>query len=96
MLRDGGLTAAGVVTAFHRRHVLPLMARWLRLDLMEEGVPLEGCQMYDTSLTAIKVTRRVTYTVSTGFTLGDLNRVKMCPTRGYISLVSTVIILIHP
>jgi hypothetical protein len=31
-LRDGGLTAAGVVAAFHRWRVLPLMARRLRLD----------------------------------------------------------------
>jgi hypothetical protein len=63
---------------------------------MEEGAPLEGCQMFDASLTAIEVTRRVTYTVSTGFTLADLNQVKMRPTRGYISLVSTVILPIYP
>jgi hypothetical protein len=34
-LRDGGLTVAGVIAAFHQRWVLPLMARWLRLDHME-------------------------------------------------------------
>jgi hypothetical protein len=72
------------------------MVRRLHLDKMEEGVPLEGCRMSDTSLTVIEVTRRVTYTVFTGFTLADLNRVKMRPTRGYISLVSTVILLVHP
>jgi hypothetical protein len=55
---------------------------------MEEGALLEGCQMSDTSLTMIEVTRRVTYTVAARLTLVDLNRVKMCPTRGYISLVS--------
>jgi hypothetical protein len=64
------------------------MARRLRLDQMEEGAPLEGCQMSDTSLMVVEVTRRVTYTVATGFTVADLNRVKMRPTRGYISLVS--------
>jgi hypothetical protein len=58
------------------------MARRLRLNQMEEGAPLEGCRMSDTSLTAIEVTRRVTYTVAAGFTVVDLNRVKMCPTRG--------------
>jgi hypothetical protein len=88
-LRDGGLTTARVVAAFHRRRVLPLMVRRLRLDHME-GAPLEGCRMSDTSLTAVEVTRRVTYTVAAGFTMVDLNRVKMCPTRGYISLVSTI------
>jgi hypothetical protein len=95
-LRDGGLTATGVVTAFHRRRVLLLMAWWLCLHQMEEGSPLEGCQMSDTSLTAVEATRRVTYTVSMGFTLANLNQVKMCSTRGYISLVSTVILLVHP
>jgi hypothetical protein len=44
--------------------------------------------MSDTSLTAVEGTRRVTYTVAAGFTMVDLNRVKMPPTRGYISLVS--------
>jgi hypothetical protein len=37
---------------------------------------------------AIEVTRRLTYMVAVGFTMADLNWVKMCPTRGYISLVS--------
>jgi hypothetical protein len=60
-LRDGGLTAARVVAAFHRRRVLPLMARWLRLDEMEEGAPLEGCRIFDASLLTTKVTRRVAY-----------------------------------
>jgi hypothetical protein len=44
--------------------------------------------MFDTSLTVNEVTRRVTYTVAIRFTMTDLNRVKMRPTRGYISLVS--------
>jgi hypothetical protein len=55
---------------------------------MEEEVPLEGCRMSDASLTAVEVTRRVAYTVATGFTVADLNRVKMRPAWGYISLVS--------
>jgi hypothetical protein len=87
-LRDRGLTVAGVITAFHRWRVLPLMASQLRLDQMEEGAPLEGCQMSNTSLTAVEVTRRVAYTVAAWFTVEDLNRVKIRPTRGYISLVS--------
>jgi hypothetical protein len=42
-LRDDGLTATGVVAAFDQWRVLPLMARLLHLDQMEEGAPLEGC-----------------------------------------------------
>jgi hypothetical protein len=62
---------------------------------MEEGAPLEGCQMSDTSLTMVEVTRRVTYMVAVGFTVADLNRVKMRPTQGYISLVSMTTLPIH-
>jgi hypothetical protein len=41
-LRDGGLTAAGVVAAIHRWWVLPLMERRLLLSEMMPGVDLEG------------------------------------------------------
>jgi hypothetical protein len=41
-LRDGGLTAAGVVAAIHRRRVLPLAERRLPLSKMKPGVDLEG------------------------------------------------------
>jgi hypothetical protein len=51
--------------------------------------------MSDTSLMVVEVTKRLTYTVAAGFTLADLNRVMMHPTRGYISLVSTVTLPIH-
>jgi hypothetical protein len=44
--------------------------------------------MSNASLTAVEVTRRVTYTVAVEFTVADLNLVKMRPTRGYVSLVS--------
>jgi hypothetical protein len=71
------------------------MARRLRLDQMEEGSPLEGYRMSNTSLTVIEVTRRVAYTVAAGFTMADLNRVQMRPTRGFISLVSLTTLHIH-
>jgi hypothetical protein len=80
-LQDGGLTTARVVATFHRRRVLPLMARWLRMDEMEEGAPLEGCRMSDASLSTTEVTRSVAYTVAAGFTMAELNRVQMRPTR---------------
>jgi hypothetical protein len=41
-LPQHGLTAGMVATAFHRRRVLPLMQRQLRLDEMTPGVSLEG------------------------------------------------------
>jgi hypothetical protein len=41
-LRDGGLTAARVVAAIHRRRVLPLTERRLLLSEMASGVDLEG------------------------------------------------------
>jgi hypothetical protein len=60
---------------------------------MEEGAPLEGCRMSDASLSMTEVTRRVAYTVAAGFTVAELNRVRMRPTRGYVSLVSMTILL---
>jgi hypothetical protein len=70
------------------------MARRLRLDEMEEGAPLEGCRMSDASLSMTEVTRRVAYMVAVRFTVAKLNRVRMRPTRGYISLVSMTNILV--
>jgi hypothetical protein len=80
-LWDSSLTTARVVAAFHRRRVLPLMGQRLCLDEME-GAPLEGCRMFDASLSMTEVTRRVTYMVAAGFTVAELNRVRMRPTRG--------------
>ena len=44
-LRNHYLTAAVVVTAFHHRRVLPLMARQWRLFEMKSGEPIEGTRM---------------------------------------------------
>jgi hypothetical protein len=41
-LRDRGLTAAGVVAAYHRRRVLPLADRQLRLDEMTPKASVES------------------------------------------------------
>jgi hypothetical protein len=40
-----GLTADMVAVAFHRRRVLPLLQRQLRLDEMTPGISLEGSRM---------------------------------------------------
>jgi hypothetical protein len=62
-LRDGGLTAAGVVAAIHRRRVLPLVERRLPLSEMMPGVDLEGSQMSSVPLSADDLRRRVAGTV---------------------------------
>ena len=86
-LREGGLTAAGVVAAIHRRRVLPLAERWLPLSEMKPGVDLEGSQMSSASLSADDLRRRVVGTVGR-LDAGALTRPVMRPERGYVSLVS--------
>jgi hypothetical protein len=86
-LRDAGLTAAGVVAAIHRRRVLPLAERRLRLAEMKPGVDSEDSRMSSTSLSADDLLKRVTSTVGRPDT-GALSQPTMCPDRGYVSLVS--------
>jgi hypothetical protein len=62
-LRDGGLTAAGVVTAIHRWRVLPLTERRLLLSEMTPGVDLEGSHMSSIPLPDDDLHRRVVGTV---------------------------------
>jgi hypothetical protein len=62
-LREGGLTAAGVVAAIHRWRVLPLMERRLPLWEMTPGVDLEGLQMSSDALPADDLRRWVVGTV---------------------------------
>ena len=57
-LRNRCLTAAMVVAAFHRRRVLPLMARWRRLFDMRPDEPIEGIRMSATALSEEAVLRR--------------------------------------
>jgi hypothetical protein len=78
-LRDGGLTAAGVVAATHRRRVLPLAEQRLPLSEMKLGFDLEGSQMSSAFLSADDLRRWVA---------GTVGRPVMRPKRGYVSLVS--------
>jgi hypothetical protein len=82
-----GLTAAGVVAAIHRRRVLPLAERRLRLAEMKPGVDSEGSRMSSTSLSADDLLKRVTSTVGRP-DAGALSQPTMRPDRGYVSLVS--------
>jgi hypothetical protein len=86
-LRDGGLTAAGVIAAIHRRRVLPLAERSLRLAEMKPGVNLEGSQMSLTSLSADDLLKRVASTIGKQ-DAGALTQPAMRPDHGYVSLVS--------
>jgi hypothetical protein len=86
-LRDEGLTAVGVVAAIHRRRVLPLAERRLRLSEMKPGVDLEGSRMSSTSLSADDLLRRVASTVGR-LDAGVLSQPLMRPDHWYVSLVS--------
>jgi hypothetical protein len=86
-LRDGGLTAMGVVAAIHHRRVLPLVERRLPLPEMKPGVDLEGSQMSSAPLSTDDLHRRIAGMVGR-LDAGALNQPVMCPERGYVSLVS--------
>jgi hypothetical protein len=62
-LRQRGLMAGMVAAAFHRRRVLPLTQRRLRLDEMTPDASLEGSQMSHESLPLDEVTRRARWMV---------------------------------
>jgi hypothetical protein len=86
-LREGGLTAAGVVAAIHRRRVLPLTERRLPLWEMTLGVDLEGLQMSSDPLPADDLRRRVAGTVGI-LDASAFSQLSMRPDRGCVSLVS--------
>jgi hypothetical protein len=88
-LHQRGLTAGMVAAAFHRRRVLPLMQRRLRLDEMTPEASLEGSQMSHESLPLDKVARRARWMVGS-FKQEDIDRVPICPTQGFEPLVSVV------
>jgi hypothetical protein len=62
-LQAEGLTASGVVAAIHRRRVLPLAERRLRLSKMKPGVNLEGSRTSSTPLSTDDLLRRIAGTV---------------------------------
>jgi hypothetical protein len=83
-----GLTAA-VATAFHRRRVMPLSQRRLRLDQMTPEASLEGSRMSHESLTLEEVLWRARRMVG-NFKPEDVNKVPMRPTQGFEPLVSAI------
>jgi hypothetical protein len=91
-LRLHGLIAGMVATAFHRRRVLSLMQRRLRLDEMTSGVSLEGSQMSHETLSLDEVARHVRWMVGS-FRQEDINRVPMRPNQGFEPLVSVALLV---
>jgi hypothetical protein len=87
-LRDYGLTAAGVVAAFHRRRVLPLVDCRLCLDEMTTEASVESSRMASAALSTDKLLQWVKGTV--GKT--DYSAVVvMRPESSYMSLVSLLV-----
>jgi hypothetical protein len=85
-LRLRGLTAAAVAAGFHRRRVMPLCQRRLRLDQMTPEANLEGTRMSHESLTLEEVLRRARRMVG-NFKAEEANQVPMRPTEGCESVV---------
>jgi hypothetical protein len=86
-LRKGGLTAAGVVAAIHRRRVLPLMERRLPLWEMTPGADLEGLRMSSDPLPVDDLHRLVAVMLGKP-DAGALSQPLMRPDCGCVSLVS--------
>ena len=80
--------AAMVVAAFHRRRVLPLMARWWCLFEMTPDEPIGGIRMSAVALPDEEILRRVRETVEARLRSSGLSLFLVRPSWGYISLVS--------
>jgi hypothetical protein len=87
VLRKGGLTAAGVIAAIHRRRVLPLAERRLPLWEMTLEADLEGSRMSPDPLPVDDLHGRVAIALGKP-DAGALSQPLMRPNRGCVSLVS--------
>jgi hypothetical protein len=89
-LRQRGLTASMVAAVFHRRWVLPLMHRRLRLDKMTPGISLEESRISHETLPLDEVARCARWMVGS-FRQEDIDRVLMRPNQGFEPLVSVAL-----
>jgi hypothetical protein len=87
VLRKGGLTAAGVIAAIHRRRVLPLAERRLPLWEMTPEADLEGSRMSSDPL-PVDVLHGLVAVALGKPDAGALSQPLMRPNRGCVSLVS--------
>jgi hypothetical protein len=94
-LQQRGLTAGMVAAVFHRRRVLPLMQRRLRIDEMMTDVSLEGSQMSHETLPLDEVARHARWMMGS-FKQEDIDRVPIRPNQGFEPLVSVVPLALSP
>jgi hypothetical protein len=87
VLRKGGLTAAGVIAAIHRRRVLPLVKRRLPLWEMTVEADLEGSRMSSDPLPVDDLNGRVAVALGK-LDASALSQPLMRPDHGCVSLVS--------
>jgi hypothetical protein len=86
-LRKGGLTAAGVIAAIHRRRVLPLAERRLPLWEMTPEADLEGSRMSSDPLPIDVLHGRVAVALGKP-DASAFSQPLMCPDHGCVTLVS--------
>jgi len=94
-LRLEGLSAALVLSAVHRRRVLPFMSRPLRMDEMGPGVSsrdLEACRMSNEALADDEVAARVRAANAGDFKPEHVNGFPMRPDAGSIDLVCSFLV----
>jgi len=94
-LRLEGLSAALVLSAVHRRRVLPLMSRPLRMDEMGPDVSsrdLEACRMSNEALADDEAVARVRVAVAGEFKPEHVNGFPMRPDAGSIDLVRSFLV----
>ena len=72
-----------VVAVFHRRRVLPLMARRRRLFEMRPDEPIEGIRMSTSTISDEEILRWVRETVKGRLKIGGLTPFAMHPSWGY-------------
>jgi hypothetical protein len=84
-----------LAATFHRRRVLPLMQRRLRIDEMTLEVSLEGSWMSHETLPLDEVARHTQWMVGS-FNQEDIDRVSMQRTQGFEPLVSIILIALGP
>jgi hypothetical protein len=93
-LREGGLTAAGVVAAIHRRRVLPLAERRLPLWEMTPEADWEGSRMSPDPLPSDALQWRVSAAMGKPDSHA-FSQLRMRPDQGCVTLVSVRFFLLH-
>jgi hypothetical protein len=93
-LREGGLTAAGVIAAIHRRRVLPLAERRLSLWEMTPEADWEGSQMSPDPLPFDALQWRVSAALGKPDPHA-FSQLRMRPDQGCVTLVSVLSFLLH-